>query len=280
MRVCCKDGLLTRRIIITQAYHTSAVLAALVDASTTPWRLRRAAALPPARAALGSMELSDALSLLNGGNGGGSVRPFAAAALSLPAPPVPRVQPGAGTGAQPALDMATLVSLSEGIPSLLEAPLVEAYALRGLRWGDADARAPFAADAAAAHAAAQAALRAAGVRCVRALCAAGAPLPVPLSYPRILHRSASAASAPQPPPPNPAEVSALSRLAATEEWGPLLRDTAADFRRLARGAAGAAAMRSWGYSACDADESAEGLSTLAAAYTSDGDSDEDDGGEM
>jgi hypothetical protein len=252
------------------------VLAALVDASTTPWRLRRAAALPPARSAMGGMELSDALSLLNGGNGGGSLRPFAAAALAFPAPPVPRVQPGTGTGAQPALDMATLVSLSEGVPSLLEAPLVEAYVLRGLRWGDADARAP-AADTAAAHAAAQAALRAAGVRCVRSLCAAAAPLPVPLSFPRILHRSASAATAPQSPPPNPAECAALSRMAATEEWGPLLRDTAGDFRRLARGAAGAAALCSWGYSTCDAEESAEALCTLAAAYTSDGDSDDDDG---
>lgn len=254
-----------------QDYHTSALLATFVDCVSLPWRLAPAAGLPSSRAAVGAMDFSDAMALLSGN---GAARPFAGAALSLPGPRVLRPTPGVGSGAQPALELSALLSLTEGAAAALEAPLVETYSLRGLRW-DASAAA---AEPAAAHSAVQAALRASGVRCVRALCASAAPLPVPLCFPRILHRRAIAAAAAPAPPPNPDVVPALARLAAAEDFAPLLRATAADFQRLSRIPGGSAALTSWGFAATDAAETVESLNTLASAYSK-GSDDDDDGGD-
>ncbi len=221
------------------------------------------------------MELADALALLRGAGG---PRPFAGAAMALPAPPVLRAVQGTGSGAAPPLALGTLLSLTEGLPAELEAPLAELLSMRGLR---AEGGAAFP-DPSAAHAAATAALRAAAVRCPRALCAAAAPLPIPLSYPRILHQrppGAPSASASAARPPNPEAAPALARLSAGADFAPLLRATAADFCRLAGGAVGRAAMASWGYSALDADEAAESLRAQAAAYTSDDDDDDNEDGE-
>jgi hypothetical protein len=248
-----------------QDFHTSAVLAAFIDAASLPWRLRRAERLPPSRSALGAMDFSDAAALLSGN---GAARPFAAAALALPAPHVLRPTPGVGSGAAPPLELGSLFSLTPGAAAALEAPLVEAYALRGLLWDASSA-----ADPAASRAAAQAALRASGVRCVRALCAAAAPLPVPLCYPRILHRRVAGGSQ---RPPNPDAASALSRLAAAEDFAPMLRATAADFHRLSRIPAGSALLSSWGLATTDAAEAVETLNTLAGAYSQGSDDGDDD----
>jgi hypothetical protein len=249
-------------LVDVQDFHTSAVLAAFIDAASLPWRLQAAERLPRSRAALGAMDFSDAMALLSGN---GAARPFAAAALALPGPCVLRPTPGVGSGAQPPLDLSALLSLTEGLPAALEAPLVEAYSLRGLLCDAA------AADPAAAHAAAQAALRASGVRCVRAMCASAAPVPVPLCFPRILHRQANGA----PPPPNPDTAPALTRLAAAEDFAPMLRATAADFHRLSRIPGGSASLTSWGYAATDAAETVEALNTMATAYSQGSDDDDD-----
>ena len=77
-------------------------------------------------------------------------------------------------------------------------------------------------------------------------------------------------------PPNPDVVPALSRLAAAEDFAPMLRATAADFHRLSRIAAGSAQPSSWGLAPTDAGEAVESLNTLATAYSLGSDDGDDD----
>lgn len=231
-----------------------------IDAATLPWRLSHT----PSDHGCGAVELSEALRCLNGGVAG---RPFAATALALPAARLLRPPPRQGSSATPPLQLAQLVSLTEGVPSPCEAPLFEALAIRGLRFTDGAH-----ADLQTVQLATHMALRTARTRCLRSVCAAVAPLPVPLSFPRILHARPPRGVADAPRPCNPEEVAVMARTCATEDFTEGLRRTADTFRVQAASAPGRAVLAAWGV---DAEEAGDVLCTLAAAYKEvDGDSDD------
>ena len=109
-----------------------------------------------------------------------------------------------------------------------------------------------------------AALRYEAYRVPRHRCVSAAPLPLPLPFPRIF----------APSGPNPTEVPMLTRLASTSRYGAVLERVNAGWRRASKGAAGKAALRSWGFGEDDVGEVGETLKNMAQSYG--GESDADD----
>ena len=244
-----------------QLFHTAAPLAVAIDTATLAWRLAR-----HHDAGSGACELWEAM---EGWTGGTARRPLVATSLAMPASPLRRPHavhgrggPAAGTtAAMPAAQLDSgWVSLTEGIAASPEAPTYESYAVRGLRFEDDNTRADVTSVQLAMH---QWLRTAGGVRCPRALSCSTAPVPLPLSFPRIMHRAPMTT----PRPANPPDVAVVSRTAATEDFGPVLKRQADRFKTMCATAPARALFSAWGLSTTDADEAGESLATLAQNYT-------------
>ncbi|KAK9826905.1 hypothetical protein WJX81_007954 [Elliptochloris bilobata] len=286
------------------AFHTSAMLAAVVDTVTLPYRLDPDAPPRPLGAPLGACDLHSLAQLL-AGRAGHSIVGVAAA---LPAPSLPDAHAaaaaadarangipaangfapnrGAVEACEPPFTQRCTAGWSPGIAAGggLEA---ETVVLRGARRsGD-----PVSTSQAAA--ALDASLVREGVRCVRHRCVAAAALPIPLPFPQLFAPtvlrhgdvlcaggSQGLGSAPQglgqgpgqgagPPAAGGAEVEAvpvLSRMFATAGAAEFARRQLQIFRGTAATAQGRAVLAGWGCGPEEAADVEEQLLALALAW--------------
>ncbi|PRW59896.1 tubulin nucleotide-binding domain [Chlorella sorokiniana] len=278
------------------AYHTSGLCAAALDTATLPYRL---ATRDGPAGAIGHCDMWGLTHLLTAQYHS----PLAALSLALPCAGLPvdtqrlaqqadaRLQRGAGSSsasapAAPAAVAAAapgsgtntdpvtsrwLASLTPGIPAAGDsARFAEAVVLRGPR---SSAAAPV--ELGAAAAALDAALAEERLRCVRQRTLVAQPLAVPLPFPHIFAQGLSkdgdvlpgaqlggSSSGSQ----DIASCAALTRLAATRAFAPVVAAAARQFRTAAGSAQGQATLEAWGLGREERAEAEEALERLAHAY--------------
>ena len=108
--------------------------------------------------------------------------------------------------------------------------------------------------------------------CVRRFAAFGAPLHVPSSYPRVFRDTVGRRGEPLPrdqPQRRAGDVrscAVMVHMTTMPSFARVIEAAAAKFERAARGAAGRAALQSWGMGADEVSEASDRLQEMARAY--------------
>ncbi|EEH56656.1 uncharacterized protein MICPUCDRAFT_47542 [Micromonas pusilla CCMP1545] len=265
-------------------YHGTALAAACVESSSTPWRTR-------ARDGVGAGDMRATARRVNADG------PFVAVDAWFPCGAVASAgelareeeakqrrraeKERSGSGfereeeardaaarerAASLADDADAVALTPGcVDRDVVEPRAELYVLRGARTHDG-ARA----SVEDARRGLDAALRAATYRVPRTRCVHAAPLPLPLPFPSLF------ASGGGPSSRNPSSAPIMTRVASTSTYGAELRRVNDEWRRASRAGAGKALLSQWGVAADDAEETSETLLTLARKCEGGEDSGDDD----